>query len=299
MKFSKVIGKCDAQLVLEAERSLTATFTELALGYKVRTFGSRLGGDIFIHQMISIPKHICDARALEYDEGVKRIELEYKQGNITEQEKQQIVEELRAMLGGKLLTTASTSGKTYNWNPQFIVKQSPIGLRLIVGHEAWHSIYLHPQRRGSRNPALYNIIVDFKVNNTLMQDLKARGIYRPDEMFRQELGDFITVKDYIEFLKDPFNARGKLAKWNPIHTIQQLLNPPKETEHEITHLYYAEPNLSDELKRPENLYAYVLKHIPKCKTCGKLGVWSKPNEFKKLEKQLAEMQNKQANECSH
>ena len=45
-----------------------------------------------------------------------------------------------------------------------------------------------------------------------------------------------------------------------------------------------------DMKRPENIYDYLFDQIPKCATCGKIGVWKKPEAYKKLEKQIKEMQ---------
>ena len=299
MKFDKVLGKCDPNLIFEAQERLSATFTELAMGYKTKAFGSKLGGDVFLHQLVSPLKQVCDARALEFDEEVKKIEEDLSTKELTKRERDAVIDEIKIRLGGKLLRTAATNGAMYFWAPQFITKLSKIGLRLVVGHEGWHAIYMHPSRRGSRNRALWNISVDFKVNFTLMEDLRMREFYRAEEVFREELGDFITLEEYAQFLKDPFNPPPKLAGWNPTTSMKKMLNPGYDTDKQDKSLYFAEPKLSDELKRPENIYDYLISQIPKCGTCGKVGVWKKPKEYKLLEEQMKEMTEQSETDSDH
>jgi hypothetical protein len=300
MKFNQILGKCDPSIVLESSERLSATFTELAMGYKTKAFGSKMGGDVFLHQLVSPLKQVCDARALEFDEEVEKMKSNPSLEELTKKEKEELIQEIKQQLGGKLLRTAATNGTTFFWAPQFINKLSRIGLRLVVGHEGWHAIYMHPTRRGSRGKALWNIAVDFKVNFTLMEDLRMREFYNADDIFRTELGDFITLEEYANFLKDPFNPPQKLANWNPTESMKKMLNPGYETSGaKGQSFYYAEPKLSDELKRPENIYDYLLSKIPKCNTCGKVGVWKKPKEYLDMEKELSEINEKATQEHNH
>lgn len=297
MKFTKVIGTGDSTIIAESEERLSSAFVELAMGYNERLLGSHLGGDVFIYNLITPLKHICDMRAYDFDLKIAHVQSDFDAGNITEAERDLLLAELHMIYGEHLLRTASTNGLQYHWYPPFINKQSKIGLRLIIGHEAWHSIYMHPSRRGSRNRGLWNLSVDFKVNYTQMQDLRNRGFYYPDEIFAQELGDFITLGEYVAFLRDPFNPPMKLAKWNPIWTLQQEL--AGKTPDQSQTLYYADPRLAPEFRKPENIYSYIMSCIPKCSTCGKVGVWKKPEELKKLEAQLAEKQNRTVDDHQH
>lgn len=286
MKFSKVIGVCDRKLLSQAEDKLSSIFTELALGYKI-LLGTKLGGDVFLHQLISPLPHICDARAVEFEEVIKKIDGDPSR---------EIIEELKGRLGKNLLYTAATDGKRYYWNPEFVIKQSKIGLRLIVAHEGWHAIYMHPARRGSRNPKLWNIAVDFKVNFTIMDDLRTRGIYNPVEVFKKELGDFVTLEEYAAFLRNPFDPPKKMALWNPINELKERLgeNQKLPEEGNATSFFYAEPDLKDHLKRPENIYDYLISQIPKCKCCGRLGAWKHSKEYKELlEKYKAKLKDEQ------
>jgi len=281
MKFDQILGKCDKNLIREAEERLTSTFTELALPYDSRIAGSRLGGDVFIHQMVSPYQQICDARAIEFDTEVERIKAENKDNQ------QELIDALKIRLGKNLLRTAGTDGIKYYWAPQFVVKKSKIGLRLLVGHEVWHAVFSHPTRRGTRKIIPWNTATDFKINFNLMEDLRARGFYYPDEVFSKELGDFILLDEYSQFLRDPFNPPAKMALFNPIVRIKQILNP--NIEYDNVSLYFAEPKLPANLRQPEAIYDYLIAQIPKCKCCGRVGHYKKPFEYKKLEQQMQEM----------
>jgi hypothetical protein len=291
MNFDKVLGVCDPKLVQESGERLSATFTELAMGYTGRGLGSRMGGDVFLHQMVSPLKQICDARAIEFEvESNKILQATHAPSGVllTDEDKEFLIAQVRARLGKRLLHTAATNGREFFWNPQFIVERTKIGLRLVVGHEGFHTIYMHPTRRGSRLPGQWNVAVDFKVNFTLIDDLRLRNFHRPEEVFRKELGDFVNLTEYAAFLRDPFNPPAKLAGWNPIHSMKRMLDPGYSNKSEGKALYYAEPNLSDDLKKPENIYDFLSAQIPKCSVCGKPGVWKKPKEYQDLAKQLKE-----------
>lgn len=264
MKFSKIIGKIDEATVAEAERRLTKTFLELGLRYDNPNQATGLGGDPLIFSLIYPIEHIATVS----------------------------------------MPTAATDGKRYYWNPYFVLGLSPIGLRIVAAHEAWHAIYMHPSRRGSRHPRLWNIAVDYIVNGTVMEDFKARG-KDPKELFTKNLGKFIRLKDYAEFLKDPFNPPKSLVEQGFVASKDEIeksvaskpkkymkkVNPndAKElTEKEIKEMqeeakvsfFFADPDLEGDFKRPEKIYEYLLSMMPKCPSCGSIGHYNKPNKSK-------------------
>lgn len=285
MKFYKILGKCDSAVKNKAEKSLSSIITELAMDYNVRSVGSHIGGDIFLYQLVSALPHICDARSIELDEAILNI---ISDSSLSEIEKEIIIYKLHKN-GVKLVRTAATNGKVFYWCPKFVISKSKIGLRLVVAHEAHHVMYMHPARRGSRNPDGWNKSVDFKVNFNLIDDLRSRKVQNPEEVFKKELGDFVNIDEYASFLKDPFSAHGKMARWNPINIIKFQIS---EKEPDNSPLYFAEPFLPKNLQKPEAIYDYLLSQVPKCGTCGKLGICKKPEEYKKLEKMLKEKEAK-------
>src|SRR6185369_23157 len=194
------------------------------------------------------------------------------------------------------MPTTATDGKRYYWNPKFVLKQSRIGLRIICGHEAWHAIYMHPQRRGSRLPKLWNIAVDFIVNGTVMDDFKARKM-DPKDMFTKHLGKYMTLNQYAEMLKNPFAPVKGFEDLKP--GAEDVADPsvnlpapnedreltPKELKElerreKVQKFYYADPDLDEEMKRPEKIYDFLYNLLPKCPKCGRIGIYKMPNQNK-------------------
>jgi predicted metal-dependent peptidase len=302
MKFTKVIGKADKELIRKAEDKLSAIFTELSLGYDNKSMGTGVGGDPLVFQLVYPIDHICDATAVQLDD-IKKLEEELekrKEAGETIPENEQIPEEVkkfRQQMGKRVLRTAATDGKRYYWNPQFVVDQDRLGLRIVVAHEAWHAIYMHPSRRGSRLPKLWNIAVDYKVNFTIMEDLKAREIRDHADVFTKHLGEFITLEEYAAFLRDPFHPPARLAHFNPTLALKKMADPAYQDPYEdVPPMYYADANLSEDMKRPENVYDYLLAQIPRCPKCGRLGKYKKPEEYKQLQKKIEEDRKKKAKE---
>lgn len=255
MKFTRVIGKIDPKLVETAEKALSAIFIELATRYDNDHVGSRLGGDPLIFSLMYPVEHICTLN----------------------------------------MPTAATDGKRYYWNPKFVIKQSKIGLRLICAHEAFHAIYMHPQRRGARHPKLWNIAVDYIVNGSAMDDLKARK-QNPETVFKNNLGNYITLDQYAEFIKNPFASVKGLEDFKPdLNSKSSSVElPAPDDDRELTAeekkelearekkvlYFYADPNLGDDMKSPERIYDYLYSLLPKCPKCGSVGKYKSPKKNK-------------------
>lgn len=254
MKFSKIIGKIDPKLILQAEKKLSSIFIELGTNYTNTAIGTQLGGDPLIFSLIYPVEHVATAN----------------------------------------IPTAATDGKRFYWSPKFILKQSKIGLRMVCSHEAWHAIYMHPQRRGSRLPKLWNIAVDYIVNGTVMEDFASRN-FNPTEMFSKNLGRFMTLDQYSGFLKDPWkqvpgfedirpseiDANDPSIKLPAPNEDRELtLDEAKELERREKKIkfYYADPNLSADMRRPEKIYDHLYSLLPKCPVCGEIGKYKLPNK---------------------
>ena len=74
--------------------------------------------------------------------------------------------------------TAATDGKNFYYNARFIMMLKKKEVEFLVGHEVLHVVYDHMDRRGDRDPQLWNIADDYCVN----ADLKKHGV-----------GEFITT----------------------------------------------------------------------------------------------------------
>lgn len=75
------------------------------------------------------------------------------------------------------ILTAATDGTCVWWNPQFFLGLNVPTRRFVLVHELWHPARLHILRCGNRDPRLWNIACDHRINN----DLKADG-YKFDDI---------------------------------------------------------------------------------------------------------------------
>lgn len=302
MKFTRVIGSCDPKIVQAAEDKLSSVMTELSLGYDNKSLGTGLGGCPLTFQLVWPLPHYCDALSVQLDDMKKKEkdqEERIAKGEIIPDDEKipDEAKEYRRQMKGKVLRTAATDGKRFYWSPTFVNKISKLGLRIVVHHEAWHAIFMHPQRRGSRHPQLFNIAVDYIVNGSILTDLKNRDIKDPAVMFAKELGEYITLEEYAAFLRDPFNPPPRLAHLNPTEGLRKMADPAyKDPYSDRAPMYYADHQLSDDMKRPENVYDYLMAQIPKCPVCGRLGKYKKPEEYKALQKKIEEQEKKKAEE---
>ena len=254
MKFSRVIGKIDQKLIQQAEDRLSKVFLELGVRYDNEHVGSGLGGDPLIFSLMYPVEHVCTLN----------------------------------------MPTAATDGKRYYWNPKFVLKNSIKGLRIICGHEAWHAIYMHPQRRGTRNPKLWNIAVDYIVNGTVMEDFKARK-KDPAMEFSKNLGRYMSLPNFCELVKNPF---AKIPGFEDINPVAEDPNAPScelpapTEDRELTEqerkllekrekgvrFYYADPELDEDMKKPEKIYDLLYSLLPKCPKCGRIGMYKMPKK---------------------
>ena len=256
MKFSRIIGKIDPKLVQQAEEKLSSVFLELGTRYDNEHVGTGYGGDPLIFSLMYPVDHVCTMN----------------------------------------IPTAATDGRRYYWNPKFVLKHSKKGLRIICGHEAWHAIYMHPQRRGSRIPKLWNIAVDYIVNGTCMEDFKSRH-HDPVAEFSKNLGRFMPLNVFCELIKNPFQ---KIAGFEDITPVMQDPDKPScelpapDEDRDLTpeeqkelerrekgvRFYYADAALDEEMKRPENIYDLLYSLLPKCPKCGRVGIYPSPKKGK-------------------
>ena len=77
---------------------------------------------------------------------------------------------LRIMAADDWLPTAAVDGRNLYYNTQFFNAMSNKEIEFVIAHEVLHCVFDHLDRRGDRNPMLYNIAADYIVNNTLVRD---------------------------------------------------------------------------------------------------------------------------------
>jgi len=66
--------------------------------------------------------------------------------------------------------TAATNGETFWWNPVFFLQLEPKTRETVLMHELWHAGLLHMVRRGERDPYIWNVACDIRINNGLEND---------------------------------------------------------------------------------------------------------------------------------
>lgn len=66
--------------------------------------------------------------------------------------------------------TMCTNGTDIMFHPEFIEKQSPEAIRMVLAHEILHCVGEHFARRGNRDPELWNIATDYAINPILQNE---------------------------------------------------------------------------------------------------------------------------------
>jgi len=77
---------------------------------------------------------------------------------------------LRILAADDWLPTAAVDGRNLYYNTQFFNAMSNKEIEFVIAHEILHCVFDHLGRREDRNPMLYNIAADYKVNNLLVRD---------------------------------------------------------------------------------------------------------------------------------
>jgi len=77
---------------------------------------------------------------------------------------------LRILAADDWLPTAAVDGRNLYYNTQFFNAMDNKEIEFVIAHEILHMVFDHLGRREDRNPMLYNIAADYKVNNLLVRD---------------------------------------------------------------------------------------------------------------------------------
>jgi predicted metal-dependent peptidase len=270
MQFDQIVGKIDPRIVLTGESKLTSVFLELGSGQENNQRGAGLGGDPLVFALVVPAKHIATLN----------------------------------------IPTAATDGKCFYWNPKWLASKSLLGIRLACFHESMHALYMHYQRRGNRNPQLWNIAVDFIANGMIMEDLLLRkgSEAKALKAFIDGLGNFCTLEQCIALYKNPEIPVKGMEFWIPE---PKIVLPAPDEDRELTDLeqraidnktidfkfFYADPHLKEEMKRPERIYDVLYKHAPRCPECNKIGMIPIPTNQKSAKDGKEEF-NSQSDQCS-
>ena len=72
--------------------------------------------------------------------------------------------------GSSSVRTMCTDGSSIIFGPQFVLDHTREELCFVLCHEILHCIGYHHERRGTRDPYLWNVAADFAINPILMDD---------------------------------------------------------------------------------------------------------------------------------
>ncbi|MDZ4784822.1 MAG: VWA-like domain-containing protein [bacterium] len=90
----------------------------------------------------------------------------------------------------KQLKTAATDGNKYKWSPDFLEKLTTDETALVMAHETYHIVMQHCNinRVQSRNRMLWNLAIDYIVNNSIEHDKRYANVisaYIADHAYSQ------------------------------------------------------------------------------------------------------------------
>lgn len=103
--------------------------------------------------------------------------------------------------------TAATDGRNFFYNRDFIDKLSREHLMFLVGHEIEHVVYDHMDRRGGRDPTLWNAAADFVINLDLTEHrvgkMPAKDVCGIEPCYDEKYRGMFAEEVYEQLLKDP------------------------------------------------------------------------------------------------
>lgn len=151
--------------------------------------------------------------------------------------------------------TAATDGRKLYYNSEFINDMPIKQVEFLIGHEVLHCVYDHMNRRGERDPRLWNIADDYCVNQDLLDqnigekipeglfDTKYRGwsaeeVY--DDLYKN--ADKINIDELLEQLLDDHLDGDETEEGNGSGNKGQSGDDGKDTSS-------SRPQLTDEEKK--------------------------------------------------
>ena len=113
--------------------------------------------------------------------------------------------------------TAATDGQKFYYNSRFIMMLKPKEVEFLVGHEVLHVVYDHIDRRGTRDPQIWNIANDFAVNADLKRHKVGEFIRTVPCLYEQKYDGKTSEEIYDDLMKN-------VQKINIEDLIDQLLD---------------------------------------------------------------------------
>lgn len=101
--------------------------------------------------------------------------------------------------------TAAVDGRNFYYNRDFVSKLDLEETVFLVGHEVGHCIYEHFLRRGDRDPKIWNMAGDYKINAMLVRENIGRLIDKVTPLYDKKYG---TDEWYTENVYDDLIQKG-------------------------------------------------------------------------------------------
>ena len=101
--------------------------------------------------------------------------------------------------------TAAVDGRKFYYNEEFVMKLDLEETVFLVGHEVGHCIYEHFLRRGDRDPKIWNMAGDYKINAMLVRERIGRLIDKVTPLYDQK---YATDEWWTENVYDDLIEQG-------------------------------------------------------------------------------------------
>jgi predicted metal-dependent peptidase len=179
-----------------AEDNLTKLNEKLSSAKAILALNPQKGGMPFIYSFASTREHHLDEIRIGKDANGKDISME----------------------------TAATDGKVYKWHPKFLEKLTIQEVKIVIAHETYHIVMQHcnANRAFGKNPAIWNIAIDYVVNSAIEHDMRLNLANSPNSnhridpvvcdraysqgtehpIWKGNLGSPLKLKDFIKDLVD-------------------------------------------------------------------------------------------------
>jgi predicted metal-dependent peptidase len=120
------------------------------------------------------------------------------------------------------IETAATNGTNLYWNPDWFQTLPPKTRETVLLHELWHVARLHMVRLGTRDPSIWNIAADIRINNDLENEKYTFQGTKPCLDHDYDINGIASEEDIYDLLAQqnppppPANAWGGTKEENDI-----------------------------------------------------------------------------------
>ena len=106
------------------------------------------------------------------------------------------------------IPTAATDGRHLYYNVDFFSKLDKKEMDFVIAHEVMHCVYDHMERRGSRDPRLWNCAGDFVINWELTDQRVGKFPTFIKCLFDSKYAEMGSEEVYELLLEDQKNGKG-------------------------------------------------------------------------------------------